>query len=100
MVTPTFDPKRGLYGLWPNKTKPTSHLGAAGQHIGYLQSVLKFEAGQVQLNIRALPGPWDFGPMTRDAVINFQNFWGLTVDGIVGPQTWGVIDWCAKGNPT
>lgn len=29
-----------------------------------------------------------FGPATREAVIAFQNFYGLTPDGIVGRDTW------------
>jgi len=29
-----------------------------------------------------------FGPVTNDAVRAFQNLLGLSVDGIVGPQTW------------
>ncbi|MDD6063155.1 MAG: peptidoglycan-binding protein [Oscillospiraceae bacterium] len=29
-----------------------------------------------------------FGPATREAVIAFQNFYGLTPDGIVGKDTW------------
>lgn len=105
MVTPAFNPKKCQYGLWPVKTKPTISSGAAGQVVGYLQSVLKCTSGQVQLNIRANPGPWDFGPMTDTAVRNFQSFWraqgaaNMVVDGIVGPITWGYIDWAAKGFP-
>jgi peptidoglycan hydrolase-like protein with peptidoglycan-binding domain len=35
-----------------------------------------------------------FGPLTRNAVIDFQYAWGLPVDGIVGPQTWGALGRC------
>jgi peptidoglycan hydrolase-like protein with peptidoglycan-binding domain len=31
----------------------------------------------------------DFGPLTRQAVLAFQQREGISVDGIVGPQTWG-----------
>lgn len=34
----------------------------------------------------------DFGGETLQAVLNFQESHGLTVDGIVGPQTWGTLD--------
>jgi peptidoglycan hydrolase-like protein with peptidoglycan-binding domain len=38
------------------------------------------------------PGPIDgrYGPLTRAAVMRFQAEHGLVVDGIVGPQTWGL----------
>lgn len=32
-----------------------------------------------------------FGSLTEEAVMEFQRNNGLTVDGIVGPQTWGLI---------
>ena len=36
-------------------------------------------------------GPIDeFGPKTRVSVEGFQNFWKVTVDGVVGEQTWDV----------
>ena len=33
-----------------------------------------------------------FGPVTNDAVRAFQTLLGLSVDGIVGPQTWNHLD--------
>ncbi len=40
-----------------------------------------------------------FGPLTRAAVVAFQQSKGLLVDGIVGPQTWGaLIVQVAKGS--
>ena len=33
----------------------------------------------------------DFGPITKQAVIEFQKKYALTVDGIVGQQTWGKL---------
>ena len=35
-----------------------------------------------------------FGPLTKAAVINWQNELGLKVDGIVGPQTWSSLGEC------
>ena len=33
-----------------------------------------------------------FGAQTRSAVIAFQNTFGLTADGIVGPATWAALE--------
>lgn len=34
----------------------------------------------------------DFGPETETAVMDIQRFFGLAVDGIVGPKTWTILD--------
>jgi hypothetical protein len=34
----------------------------------------------------------DFGSKTDTAVKNFQKFFGLTVDGVIGPVTWSALD--------
>jgi len=57
-----------------------------GEHVTYLQQQLAAKGCN--------PGTIDgiFGPKTRDAVIAFQRASGIGVDGIVGPETWGVIE--------
>jgi peptidoglycan hydrolase-like protein with peptidoglycan-binding domain len=35
-----------------------------------------------------------FGSLTRNAVIDYQSWNGLQVDGIVGSQTWGSLGGC------
>jgi len=35
-----------------------------------------------------------FGPLTRNAVVDYQVWNWLQVDGIVGPQTWGSLGGC------
>jgi peptidoglycan hydrolase-like protein with peptidoglycan-binding domain len=35
----------------------------------------------------------DFGAQTEGAVRRFQSAWGLTVDGIAGPETQGRLNW-------
>lgn len=89
-----FDPSRGIWGLYPlNKAKPTLRevTSAPSKEISeytrYLQGVLMLKASQ------PIKVDGDFGPATTTAVKNLQKFLGLTVvDGVVGPNTWKVID--------
>lgn len=62
---------------------PTLRIGARGAAVANLQRLLR-DAG-------FSPGPIDgrFGPQTQAAVRQFQASRGITVDGWVGPQTWG-----------
>lgn len=104
MVTPTFNPAVCLWGYYPIVAKPTIRQGSTGGAVGYLQGVLKCRSGQ-PLNPSA-NGPWSFTSSTKTAVRNFQAFWKahgaehLVVDGVVGPQTWPLIDWASQGFPT
>lgn len=41
----------------------------------------------------------DFGPLTKAAVEATQRYWGITVDGIAGPQTISTMEWPIKGLP-
>lgn len=39
-----------------------------------------------------------YGPQTKRAVKAYQRYAGLTVDGVVGPQTWSSLartNWCS-----
>lgn len=91
---PTVDRPR-----WIRKTKeipspkphPTIQKGSTGEQVKYLQTVLKKRAGQ---NI-VVDGV--FGNQTRNAVYNLQRFFKLTVNGIVGAQTWAAVDFLASG---
>jgi peptidoglycan hydrolase-like protein with peptidoglycan-binding domain len=75
---------------------------AAGQCVDYQYSYGGDSScvGTIQILLNAIPGsPWgpelavdnSFGPATRSAVINYQRYWGLRVDGIVGKQTWNIL---------
>jgi len=92
---PPYSPPTS-YSLWPLATnKQTLHQTAARNDqdpytVTYLQDVLKFEASQ-----RVTTDGW-FGSQTELAVRNVQKFFGLTVDGWVGPKTWAVIDMLAS----
>lgn len=53
---------------------------------------------QLQIRVSGYPGfgavlalDGDYGPATKSAVTRFQQAWGLTADGIAGPQTFSKI---------
>ena len=58
--------------------------GSTGDAVRAVQSQIHGRGdGANQITIDGI-----FGPVTNDAVRAFQNLIGLSVDGIVGPQTW------------
>ncbi len=68
---------------------PVLQEGSSGPAVSSLQNLLTNGA----------PGEWittplgidgDFGPLTKASVEAFQAWGGVTVDGIVGDQTWAV----------
>ena len=65
--------------------QPVLRMGSSGPSVVDLQDKLRAAGFD--------PGPSDgsFGPMTDAAVRAFQGAKGLTVDGIVGQQTWGAL---------
>jgi peptidoglycan hydrolase-like protein with peptidoglycan-binding domain len=72
---------------------PRLALGAKGDAVKTLQKALTDKGYQ--------PGPLDgkFGPRTRAAVLAFQRANKLTVDGWVGPQTWGRLNAATPATP-
>lgn len=73
------------FGDWPSNTnKPLIKRGSTGPAVRYLQDVL---------NEISVDG--NFGPATERRVKQTQEFFGLRVDGIVGPTTWKLVDWLA-----
>ena len=66
-------------------SKPTLRLGSKGDDVTYLQlrlQVLKYDPGKAD---------GDFGPKTKEAVMKFQESYGLTKDGIIGKKTWAKL---------
>lgn len=69
-------------------------------HVHYLQTTLVTKAGQ-DLGRGGLRGYGDdgiFGAKTEAGVRNLQRFFALSVDGIVGPKTWGIVDFVNAWN--
>ena len=58
----------------------TIKKGSQGNDVKYLQTYLHLMPDGI------------FGPLTEEAVKDFQKSHGLTVDGIVGAKTWAIID--------
>ena len=58
----------------------TVRRGDAGDAVSALQHLLP-----------DLAADGAFGPATAHAVEEFQQTWGLTPDGIVGPRTWEAL---------
>jgi peptidoglycan hydrolase-like protein with peptidoglycan-binding domain len=80
-ATPTNTPLPTLKALgdWPvNKT------GDEGPEVYALQYLLRAEG-------YSLTADGEFGPKTASTVKNFQEAKGLTIDGIVGPDTWQAL---------
>ncbi len=69
----------------------TLRLGVRGSDVMEIQALLK--------KIGYDPGPIDgmFGPKTQQAVIQFQKNNGLTSDGVIGPDTYRVLEPLLEG---
>jgi peptidoglycan hydrolase-like protein with peptidoglycan-binding domain len=68
---------------------PVLQIGSSGAAVSSLQTVLTNGAqGQWNTTPQGIDG--QFGPNTKAAVEAFQAFSHVTVDGIVGDQTWAV----------
>jgi len=99
---PPFKPEQGLFSLWPlNKGKPRlanaefvrERVGrgfddwtSRGDAVKYLQGVILHKAGG---NIKV---DGDYGPLTEGRVLDLQKWFKLYPDGLVGSQSWGLID--------
>lgn len=85
-VFPEFNPRNSKFGLFPISNKPTVKIGASGDAVRYLQGVILNKAGG------GVVVDGSFGAQTDRRVRDLQAFFKTTVDGVVGPNTWAVID--------
>lgn len=86
-------PKTGGSVTPPSSSYPTLKQGSSGAAVTQLQNLLKARGYPV-----AVDG--QFGPATNTAVRNFQGAIGTTVDGVVGPKTWGALEARAASGAT
>lgn len=77
------------FGHWPTIHKPPIGPAVRGDIVRYLQAVIAAKAGG-DITVDGY-----FGPQTERRVKDLQRLFGLTVDGVVGAQTWPVVDWLA-----
>ena len=71
---------------------PTLQRGASGAYVVELQRRLDRWISDVHpAGLTSLVADGSFGPRTDAAVRAFQQAHGLTVDGVVGPQTWQAL---------
>jgi peptidoglycan hydrolase-like protein with peptidoglycan-binding domain len=74
--------------LFPGHSLSVATRGTHLQEVRELQSMIN-GAGDGHA---CIPEDGDFGPVTKAAVVKFQTANDLTVDGIVGEQTWNQLN--------
>ena len=79
---------KGLDGNVPTTDKPTLRRGDRGEYVTLLQTKLI----QLGYDVGATGADGIFGDKTAAAVKAFQRDRGLTVDGVVGRNTWTALE--------
>ena len=70
--------------------RPDLKRGDEGDDVRHLQERLVAHLQNEGIQLSAVDG--DFGPITEASVQHFQRVHGLTEDGIVGDQTWQLLE--------
>lgn len=87
-ITFDFIPGEKLVETKPSNpatiTYPTLRKGSKGELVTQLQDLLSKDGADLKID-------GIFGPITQNAVKDFQKKHGLVVDGIVGPKTWAEL---------
>lgn len=80
-------PGASLPGTYPGSPLRRGDTGSAVREMQYYLYVL----GLYYPTIPVIAYDGNFGAATQSAVIAFQNLFGLTADGVVGPATWNAL---------
>lgn len=75
--------------------RPVLRRGSRGVAVEYLQTVLR-KRGFRGLDGKLIAVDGKYGPSTEAVVVSVQLWCQVTDDGIVGPQTWKIIDQLAR----
>jgi peptidoglycan hydrolase-like protein with peptidoglycan-binding domain len=71
-------------------SRPDLKRGDQGDDVRFLQERLVAHLQNDGIRLSAVDG--DFGPITEASVEHFQQLHGLSADGIVGEQTWQLLE--------
>jgi hypothetical protein len=71
---------------WPGRYLRLTNPYLRGADVGWVQQRLNSTGARPSLNVDDI-----YGPLTRAAVIAYQEVSGLDPDGIVGPRTWEAL---------
>ncbi|GGP00365.1 hypothetical protein GCM10012280_68970 [Wenjunlia tyrosinilytica] len=74
-------------------SRPTIRRGSSGAAVQQAQCYLNLSMTGV-----SMPEDGDFGPVTEAATRRFQRCAGITVDGLIGPQTWSYLIYWADSS--
>lgn len=72
----------------PSDRKPTLRKGDAGPYVTLAQTMLI----QQGYDLGSWGADGKFGAATEMAVKQFQQDWGLGMDGVIGPRTWEMLE--------
>lgn len=91
-VKKALDGKAVTVTITSEKIRNTISYGSTGSDVKYCQQRLNAMISSLGLKYAKLDDDGDFGKKTLDAVKKFQKKAKLTVDGIVGGNTWGALE--------
>ncbi|MFI6550283.1 peptidoglycan-binding protein [Streptomyces prunicolor] len=99
-VTTTVTPPAGTAPKGPatscdyTSSRPTIKNGSSGAAVRQAQCYLN-----LSMTGDTIPEDGNFGPVTEVATRRFQTCANITVDGLIGPETWSyLICWASSPN--